>query len=51
MKETFTAYGVELEQVEVLKYLGRQIWNNDNDTQSIRSQLRKARVSGDGCHG
>ena len=43
MEETFTAYGVELEQVEVFKYLGRQIRNDDNDTQAIRVQLRKAR--------
>ena len=43
MDETFTAYGVELEQVEVFKYLGRMIRNDDNDTQAIRVQIRKAR--------
>ena len=41
IEETFTAYGVELEQVKAFKYLGRQIHDDDNDTQAIRSQLRK----------
>ena len=43
MDETFIAYGVELEQVKVFKYLGRQIRNDGKDTQAIQVQLRKAR--------
>ena len=33
----------ELEQVVVLKYLGRQQRNDNNDAQAIRTNLRKAR--------
>ena len=40
---TFTAYGDELERVEVFKYLGRLMSMDDNDTQAVRSNLRKAR--------
>jgi hypothetical protein len=36
------AYGEELEQVEVFKYLGRLIAYNDADNQAMRSNLRKA---------
>ena len=35
MDEAFTAYGVELDQVEVFMYLGRQIRNDDSDTKAI----------------
>ena len=41
--ETFTAYSVELEMVEVFKYLGRFIRHDDNDDQAVRSNLGKAR--------
>jgi hypothetical protein len=39
----FTAYGEELERVEVFKYLGRLIAYDNADTQAMRSNLRKAR--------
>jgi hypothetical protein len=39
----FTAYGEELEQVEVFKYLGRLIAYDDANNQAMRSNLRKAR--------
>jgi len=40
---TFTAYGDELERVEVFKYLGRLMSMDDNDIQAVRSNMRKAR--------
>ena len=43
LKRSFTAYGEELERVEVFKYLGRLIAHDDADTQAMRSNLRKAR--------
>jgi hypothetical protein len=39
----FTAYDVELERVEVFKYLGRLLAMDDNDVQAIRANLKKAR--------
>ena len=42
MGETFTAYGIELEQVEVFKYLGRLVSYDDNDARAVRHNLRKA---------
>lgn len=44
LDETFTAYGVELEMVEVFKYLGRSIRFDDNDAQAVRINLGKARA-------
>ena len=41
----FTAYGEELEMVDVFKYLGRLIAMDDIDNQAIRSNMRKARKS------
>ena len=43
LDKTFTAYGEELEQVEVFKYLGRQIAMDDNDGQAAHNNLKKAR--------
>jgi hypothetical protein len=42
LRQTFTAYGEELERVEVFKYLGRLLAYNDNDTQAVRNNLKKA---------
>ena len=39
----FTAYGEDLERVEVFKYLGRLMSMDDTDTQAIRDNLSKAR--------
>ncbi len=43
LRQTFTAYGKELERVEVFKYLGRLLAYDDNDTQAVRNNLKKAR--------
>jgi hypothetical protein len=43
--QSFTAYGDKLERLEVFKYLGRLLAYNDNDTQAMRANLRKARKS------
>jgi hypothetical protein len=45
LKTRFTAYGEELEQVSVFKYLGRLLVcdDNDKDTLAMRSNLKKAR--------
>jgi hypothetical protein len=40
---SFTVYGEELERVEVFKYLGQLIVDDNADTQAMRSNLRKAR--------
>jgi hypothetical protein len=45
LRKTFTAYGDELERVEVFKYLGRLLAYDDNDSQAMRSNLKKARKS------
>ena len=42
LERSFTAYGEELERVEVFKYMGRLIAYDDADTQAMRSNLRKA---------
>ena len=42
MDAKFYAYGEELEQVEVFKYLGRVIAFDDDDTQVVRGNLKKA---------
>ena len=39
----FTAYGEDLERVEVFKYLGRLLSMDDTDVQSIRGNLKKAK--------
>jgi hypothetical protein len=43
LKTRFFAYGEELEQVEVFKYLGQLLLYDDNDTQAMRGDLPKAR--------
>ena len=43
LQQTFTAYGAELERVEVFKYLGRLLAYDDNDAQAVRGNLKKAR--------
>ena len=43
MDMRFTAYGDELEMVEVFKYLGRLIAMDDNDGRALHNNLKKAR--------
>ena len=43
MDVKFTAYGEELEGVDLFKYLGKLTSFDDNDIQAIRSNLKKAR--------
>ena len=43
MDAKFYAYGEELEKVEVFKYLGRLVTFDDDDTQVVRGNLKKAR--------
>jgi hypothetical protein len=43
LSQTFTAYGKELERVEVFKYLGRLLAYNNNDAQAVRGNLKKVR--------
>ncbi len=43
--QQFTIHGNVLERVEVYKYLGRMMAQDDDDTQAIRAQLRKARAT------
>jgi hypothetical protein len=40
---TFTVHGDVLEQVEVFKYLGRLLAQDDDDVQAVRQQICKAR--------
>ena len=43
LEHRFSAYGEWLERVEVFRYLGRLLAYDDNDSQALRSNLRKAR--------
>ena len=43
LHQEFTVHGDMLERVEVFRYLGRLLSQNDDDIQAVRSQLRKAR--------
>jgi hypothetical protein len=43
LQQTFTAYGAELERVEVFKYLDRLFAYHDNDAWAVRGNLKKAR--------
>ena len=42
LQTRFLAYGEELERVEVFKYLGWLLANDNNDTQAIQANLAKA---------
>jgi hypothetical protein len=42
LHEQFTVHGDVLEKVEVNRYLGRLLLQDDNDVQAVRSQLCKA---------
>jgi hypothetical protein len=42
LQQLFTAYSDELERVEVFKYLGRLLAYNNNDTQAVRGNIKKA---------
>jgi hypothetical protein len=43
LRQQFTVCGDVLERVEVYKYLGQMMAQDNNDLQAIRAQLRKAR--------
>jgi hypothetical protein len=45
LSQSFTAYGDELERVEVFKYLGWLLAYDDNNTQAMQGNLKKARKS------
>ena len=42
LQQELTIYGEKLEWVEAFKYLGRLVASDDNDVQSMRSNLMKA---------
>ena len=43
LRQQFTVNGDVLERVELFRYLGRLLLQDDDDTQAMRSQLCKAR--------
>ena len=43
LEDSFQAYRVELDWVEMFKYLGRLLAFNNNDTQAMGGNLKKAR--------
>ncbi len=43
LRQQFTVHGDVLERVEVFRYLGCLLLQDDDDIQAVRSQLRKAR--------
>jgi hypothetical protein len=45
LHQQFTIHGNVLERVEVYKYLGWMMAQDDDDTQAVRAQLRKARAT------
>jgi hypothetical protein len=45
LRQQFSVHGDMLERVEVFKYLGRLLAQDDDDIQAIRAQLRKARAT------
>ncbi len=42
LRHQFTVHGDTLEMVEVFKYLGRMMAQDNNDAQAVRHQLHKA---------
>jgi hypothetical protein len=44
LRQQFSVHGNTLERVDVFKYLGRLLAQDDDDIQAIRAQLRKARA-------
>ncbi len=45
LRQQFLVRGNVLERVEICKYLGRLMSQDDDDIQAIRAQIRKARSS------
>jgi hypothetical protein len=45
LRQQFTIHGNVLERVEVYKYLVRMMAQDNDDTQAVRAQLRKARAT------
>jgi hypothetical protein len=45
LRQQFWVRGNMLEQVEVYKYLGRLLVQDDDDVQAICTQMRKARAN------
>jgi hypothetical protein len=45
LRQQFTIHGNALERVEAYKYLGRMMSQDDDDTQAVCAQLRKARAT------
>jgi hypothetical protein len=45
LRQEFLIHGDVLERVEVLKYLGRLLAQDDNDIQAVRAQIGKARAT------
>ncbi len=45
LRQQFTVHGDVLERVEVFKYLGRMMAQDNDDIQAIRAQLRKAHAT------
>jgi hypothetical protein len=45
LRQQFSVCGNMLEWVEVYKYLGRLLAQDDDDIQAIRAQMRKARAT------
>ena len=43
LEAKFFAYGVEVERLEVFKHLGRLIAYDNDDTHTVRGNLKKAR--------
>ena len=43
LRQQFTVHGEVLERVEVFRYLGRLLFQDDDDVQAVRNQLSKAR--------
>ena len=43
LRQQFSVHGAALERVEVFKYLGRLLAQDDDDLQAIHNQMRKAR--------